>query len=116
MLRWETRNPNVEIRNKFEIPMFQGPKRGRRAAARFRASDFFYSSLFRISEFVVRICARKERYLGKYDDPVEAAKARDRKADALHGPLAHINLPKELQRWKQQQARKKGKLEEPPTG
>jgi hypothetical protein len=46
---------------------------------------------------------------GRFDDPVEAAKARDRKAYELHGPLAHINLPEELKRWLRQQARKKAK-------
>jgi hypothetical protein len=48
-------------------------------------------------------------YCGKFDDPVEAAKARDRKAYELHGPLAFINLPEELKRWLRQQARKKVK-------
>ncbi len=48
-------------------------------------------------------------YLGHHDDPVEAAKARDRKAYQLHGELAYINLPEELKRWLRQQARKKAK-------
>ncbi len=48
-------------------------------------------------------------YCGRFDDPVEAAKARDRKAHELHGELAYINLPEELKRWLRQQARKKAK-------
>ncbi len=48
-------------------------------------------------------------YCGRYDDPVEAAKVRDRKAHELHGSLAYINLPEELKRWLRQQGRKKAK-------
>lgn len=32
-------------------------------------------------------------YLGHYDNPVEAAQARDRKAYELHGPYAYLNFP-----------------------
>ena len=31
--------------------------------------------------------------LGLYDDPVEAAKVRDRKALELQGPYAYLNFP-----------------------
>ena len=37
-------------------------------------------------------------YLGRYDDPVEAAKARDRKAYELHGPYAYLNFPEDFAR------------------
>lgn len=37
----------------------------------------------------------KHYYLGRFDDPVEAAKARDRKAYELHGPYAYLNFPEE---------------------
>jgi hypothetical protein len=37
-------------------------------------------------------------YLGRYDDPVEAAKARDRKAYELHGPYAYLNFPEDFRR------------------
>ncbi len=37
-------------------------------------------------------------YLGRYDDPVEAARARDRKAYQLHGVHAYLNLPHEFRR------------------
>ena len=40
----------------------------------------------------------KRFYLGRFDDPVEAAKARDRKAYELHGELAYLNFPKEIKR------------------
>lgn len=35
-------------------------------------------------------------YLGLFDDPVEAAKARDRKAYELHGPYAYLNFPEDF--------------------
>lgn len=35
-------------------------------------------------------------YLGLYDDPVAAAKARDRKAYELHGPFAYLNFPEDF--------------------
>jgi hypothetical protein len=37
-------------------------------------------------------------YLGLYDDPVEAAKARDRKAYELHGAHAYLNFPRDVRR------------------
>ncbi len=37
-------------------------------------------------------------YVGRFDDPVEAAKARDRKAYELHGEHAHLNFPEEIKR------------------
>jgi len=36
-----------------------------------------------------------KHYLGLYDDPVEAARAYDRKARELHGPYARLNFPDE---------------------
>jgi hypothetical protein len=40
----------------------------------------------------------KHFYLGKFDDPAEAARARDRKAYALHGPYAYLNFPEDYRR------------------
>jgi hypothetical protein len=40
----------------------------------------------------------KQYYLGLFDSPVAAAKARDRKAYALHGPHAYLNIPEALRR------------------
>ena len=37
-------------------------------------------------------------YVGRFDDPVEAAKARDRKAYELHGEHAYLNFPEEIKR------------------
>jgi hypothetical protein len=37
-------------------------------------------------------------YLGRFDDEVEAAKARDRKAHELHGPYAYLNFPEDFGR------------------
>ena len=38
----------------------------------------------------------KDYYLGRFDDPVEAAKVRDRKAYELHGPFAYLNFPEDF--------------------
>jgi hypothetical protein len=48
----------------------------------------------------------KHYYLGSFPDPVEAAKARDHKAYEMHGELAYINLPEELERWKRQRGQR----------
>jgi hypothetical protein len=40
-------------------------------------------------------CRGHYYYLGTYDDPVEAAKARDRKAYELLGPYAYLNFPED---------------------
>jgi len=40
----------------------------------------------------------RNRYLGVFDDPVEAAKAYDRKARELHGPYARLNFPDDTER------------------
>jgi hypothetical protein len=40
---------------------------------------------------------RKKMTLGRYDDPVEAARVRDRKALEVYGPYAYINLPDDLE-------------------
>jgi hypothetical protein len=43
-------------------------------------------------------CRGKYYYLGVFDDQVEAAKARDRKAFELHGEYAYLNFPEEFDR------------------
>jgi len=43
-------------------------------------------------------CHGVQYYLGVYDDEVEAAKARDRKAYELHGERAYLNLPEDFRR------------------
>jgi hypothetical protein len=40
----------------------------------------------------------KRLYIGSFDDEVEAAKARDRKAYELHGEFAYLNLPEDFGR------------------
>jgi hypothetical protein len=40
----------------------------------------------------------KNLHLGTFDDPVEAAKARDRKAYELYGPYAYLNRPQDFRR------------------
>jgi len=45
----------------------------------------------------VKTCLnRKQIWIGRYDDPVEAAHAYDRKAIELFGEHAHTNFPKSL--------------------
>jgi hypothetical protein len=58
----------------------------------------------------VGVCRRGDRWeawikhrgkwltLGRYDDEVEAAKARDRKAYELHGEHAYLNFPEDFRR------------------
>ena len=41
-------------------------------------------------------CEGKYFYLGLFDDEVEAAKARDRKAYELHGEYAYLNFPEDF--------------------
>jgi len=41
-------------------------------------------------------CRGKVYYLGFFDDEVEAAKARDRKAYELHGEFAYLNFPEDF--------------------
>jgi len=43
-------------------------------------------------------CRGKRYYLGLFDDEVEAAKARDRKAYELHGAHAYLNFPEDYRR------------------
>jgi hypothetical protein len=44
-------------------------------------------------------------YLGLFDDPVQAAQARDRKAYELHGVHAYLNFPEDYRRKKQKKAK-----------
>jgi hypothetical protein len=50
-------------------------------------------------------CRGKFHYLGLFDDEVEAARVRDRKAYELNGEHAYINRPEDLRRWLRQQRR-----------
>ena len=48
-------------------------------------------------KWVARIRSHgKVYYLGFFDDEVEAAKARDRKAYELHGKFAYLNFPEDF--------------------
>ena len=53
----------------------------------------------RAGKWEAKIMYRGKRfYLGRFDDEVEAAKARDRKAHELHGPYAYLNFPEDFRR------------------
>jgi hypothetical protein len=43
-------------------------------------------------------CQGKCYYVGIFDDEIEAAKARDRKAYELHGEYAYLNFPDDVER------------------
>jgi hypothetical protein len=48
-------------------------------------------------KWMARIMWRGKYYhLGCFDSPIEAAKARDRKAYELHGPYAYLNFPEDF--------------------
>jgi hypothetical protein len=69
-------------------------------------SSRFVGVTRRGERWVAQISNRGEHfYLGLYDDEIEAAKVRDRKAYELNGEFAYINLPEELARWLKQQHR-----------
>jgi hypothetical protein len=54
-------------------------------------------------------CRGTYYYLGLFDDEVEAAKARDRKAYELHGVHAYLNFPKDYRHHQDYRSRKKRK-------
>ncbi len=58
----------------------------------------------------------KRYYLGRYDDPVEAAKARDRKAYALLGENAYLNFPGDLPALRAQSGSKARSRTRRPAG
>jgi hypothetical protein len=51
-------------------------------------------------------CRGKNHYLGRFADPVEAAKARDRKAYELNGPYAYLNFPDDFPRRRKRSSKK----------
>ena len=62
-------------------------------------SSQFVGVYRRRDKWVAEIVWRGEYfYLGLFDDEVEAAKARDRKAYEFHGPYAYLNFPEDFPR------------------
>ncbi len=55
-----------------------------------------YDKQRRKYEAYIRVNCKKVT-LGRYDDPVEAAHVRDRKAAEVYGPYAYINLPDDME-------------------
>ena len=75
--------------------------RQNRANARPRGgSSRFVGAYRKRDKWVAGITSRGKYYhAGQFDDEVEAARARDRKAYELHGPYAYLNRPEDLARW-----------------
>ena len=73
-------------------------------------SSRFVGVYRRGNKWVAEIRCRGKRYhLGRFDDEVEAAKARDRKAYELHGVHAYLNFPEDYRRHQNYRSRKKRK-------
>jgi hypothetical protein len=72
--------------------------RQNRANARPRAGTSRFVGVYRKrGKWVGGITSRgKYYYVGQFDDEVEAAKARDRKAYELHGEYAYLNFPEDF--------------------
>jgi hypothetical protein len=68
--------------------------RPRNAASGFRGVS--YDKTRRKYEAYIYVSGRKV-VLGRYDDPVEAAHVRDRKALEVYGPYAYLNLPDDME-------------------
>jgi len=83
-------NRRVNLRNCTQLQNSQNSQR-RRGKSRFRG---VYK---RGNKWEAKVFFRgKEYYLGLFDNEVEAAKARDRKAYALAGPFAYLNFPEDF--------------------
>jgi hypothetical protein len=54
-------------------------------------------------------CRGKRYHLGLFDDEIEAAKGRDRKAYELHGVHAYLNFPEDYRRHPNYRSRRKRK-------
>ena len=75
------------------------PRQNRANAGPCGGSSQFVGVYRRRNKWVAGITARgKYHYAGTFDDEVEAAKARDRKAYALHGERAYLNFPEDFRR------------------
>jgi len=72
----------------------QWNSRARGGASGFKGVSYYTDR----GQYRAEIWVNSERIpLGWFDDPVEAAHVRDRKALEVHGPYAFINLPRDLE-------------------
>ncbi|MBP7053173.1 MAG: HNH endonuclease [Phycisphaerae bacterium] len=84
---WDNRRCNLRVCTQKQNQVNRGPC---------RASSQYVGVYPRGKKYEARIVYRgRPLYLGRYDTPIAAAKARDRKAYELHGPFAYLNFPKE---------------------
>jgi len=87
---WDNRRCNLRVCTQRQNQMNKGPHGG---------SSGYVGVYPRDDRWEAGITSRGKHYhLGRFDDPVEAAKARDRKAYELHGPFAYLNFPQDYGR------------------
>jgi hypothetical protein len=87
---WDNRRCNLRSCTSRQNQMNKGPHGG---------SSGFVGVYPRGDQWEAGITSRgKHYYLGRFDDPVAAAKARDRKAYELHGEFAYLNFPEDYGR------------------
>jgi hypothetical protein len=86
----DNRQGNLRLCTPSQNNCNQGPHR--RGSSRFRGVSWQKNA----RKWAATICFRAVRYyLGLFEDEVEAARARDRKAIELHGEFAWLNFPQE---------------------
>jgi len=84
---WDNRRRNLRTCTQRQNQMNKGPHGG---------SSGFVGVYPRGDHWEAGITSRgRHYYLGRFDDPVAAAKARDRKAFELHGQFAYLNFPED---------------------
>ncbi len=87
---WDNRRCNLRVCTQRQNQMNKGPHGG---------TSGFVGVYPRGDQWEAGITSRgKHYYLGRFDDPVAAAKARDRKAYELHGQFAYLNFPEDYGR------------------
>jgi len=87
---WDNRRCNLRICTQRQNQMNKGPHGG---------PSGYVGVYPRDDRWEAGITSRgKHYYLGRFDDPVAAAKARDHKAYELHGRFAYLNFPEDYGR------------------
>ncbi|MGE5296611.1 MAG: hypothetical protein ACM3VT_17460 [Solirubrobacterales bacterium] len=84
---WDNRRCNLRVCTQRQNQMNKGPHGG---------TSGFVGVYPRGDHWEAGITSRgRHYYVGRFDDPVAAAKARDRKAFELHGKFAYLNFPED---------------------